>query len=561
MSRNHSEELIRHFLESAYDFDIIWKNLENCHSRGFHIYDDQTNRMVYYPYSEIYTKAGLCAAGLQKRGIKKGDYVLLSAQTDIRFAIVWVALIWLGAIPATLPPRTAFLAREIYLHRIKEIVSFFENYICYENEISYVEEICASRQHEMNLIVIQDLCAEIEDNRNGPAVRNNPSYDDAAFVQFTSGSMSVPKGIIITFRNILNNLWAIFTRLDINPEKVCIGSWLPLFHDMGLVGNFLLGLFTQSTLVMVSHIFFIKRVFDFLRMISTYNIGFCCMTNTVMEIILHRFREDRCKDVRLDTLKWLGVGAEPINITTLERFQALFREYGLKENVISPCYGLAESALAVSIAKPYEGYTVNTINGHSYPTSGPVIEGTSVLLVKDENYDGPGGIIKIKGNSVSTYSLVNGKKIKRTDEAGYYDTQDLGYFDADKLVILGRADTMFIVHGENFFSHEIESLLIDSRLLQRPNVICIALSPPQSSTNTTELIVVYEVNRITRDEKRKLDEELAKIIMKNTGLQIDKFIAARRGTILYTTSGKIQYNAMKKLYIRGEVEDYYVENP
>ncbi|MBN2441160.1 MAG: AMP-binding protein [Spirochaetales bacterium] len=558
MKNRTGKDILEHFKEDRYNFEIIRNNLKSCHSRGIHILDDQVNEIGYYTYSEIYKKAGNCAQKLNKLGIEKNTRVLLSAQTDIRFVITWLALIQLGAIPATLPPRSAFFSRDIYINRIREIIPFFNNFICYDNEVPYIQNICEDRNHQINLIVIGNLFSESspQEDQDNPAPENIPLYNDTAFIQFTSGSMSTPKGIIITFKNLLNNIRGIYTRLELNPETTIIGNWLPLYHDMGLAGFFLLSLFTQSTLLMVSPISFIKRMANFMRLISTYKITVSCMTNTVLDIILHRYKEDDYKDISLDSLTWLGVGAEPINIKTLENFQTIFKKHGLKENVVSPCYGLAESTLAVSMVKSFEGYSVSTINGRSFPTVGTIIEGTEVKLDTTLSYSGVGGVIKIRGDSVSTHSIVKGKRIKKTDDDGFYNTKDIGYFVGDKLVILGRADTMFIVNGENFFSHEVESLLINSRLLQRPNVTCIPITYSDPDKNTG-LVVIYEVNGIKKEEKLKLDEQLASLIIKNTGLVIDKFVAAKRGSILYTTSGKIQYNTMRNLYERGDISDYF----
>ncbi|MBN2533394.1 MAG: AMP-binding protein [Spirochaetales bacterium] len=560
MTDQESKQFVEYFLEPSFDFTHILTNLKTCQSRGIHIYEDQVNKIVYYPYSDIYYRAINCAKKLDEYGIKKGTYVLLSAQTDIQFIIVWLALILLGAIPSTLPPRSAFFSRDIYINRIREIIPWFTTYICYNNEVPYIEAICEERNHKLDMIIMHNLFDGISEDRDESVPGNLPLYDDTAFVQFTSGSMSTPKGVVITFRNLLNNIRGIFIRLKLHPEFTHVGHWLPLYHDMGLVGSFLLSLFTQTAIIMISPVFFMKRMFDFMRMISTYKIDMCCMTNSVLEIILHRYNEKRLEGVSLESLKWIGVGAEPVNITTLERFLATFKKYGLKENVLSPCYGLAESTLAVSISKLFEGYSVSTINERSFPTVGTVIEGTEVKIEYDEAVEGAGGVIKIKGDSVSAHSLVKGKKIKKTDEEGYYNTLDVGYFMDEKLVILGRADTMFIMNGENFFSHEIESLLIDSRLLQRPNAVCIPLNPSDTGTGNTELIVIYEVNSITQEEKIQLDEKLTSLVIKNIGLLIDKFIAVKRGSILYTTSGKIQYNTMRNLYLKGDISDTYAEN-
>ncbi len=557
MKSANDNETLTHFLEQNFDFDVVWEKLRECDSRGIHVYEEQVNGMTFYSYADIYSRVRDCATRLRELGISRGEYVLLSAHTDIRVVVTWLGLVWIGAHPATLPPRIAYISDDAYKTRLAEIIPYFKNYICSDYEIPLIGEACVLYGCNVRCIDVRSVSTPSVGCEGGAAARHSPSWNDPAFVQFTSGSTGHPKGIIITFGNMMSNIRAMYTRLEMNRETSCMGNWLPLFHDMGLVGFLLQTVLTQTMLVLVSPVFFLKRMFDFFRMVSTYGITVCCFTNTIMEIVLSRYSKERCKGINLGSLSWLGIGAEPVSVSTLERFMSVFRDYGLKENVLSPCYGLAESTLAVSIEKPFAGYSTNVMNNHCYPTVGPVLAGTEMRIDIDDDLGSAQGIIKVKGDSVSVYSLIRGEKVKTVDEEGYYDTHDIGCLVDGKLVIKGRSDSMFIINGEHYFPHEIESLVIKSGLLQRPNVVCISLQATESGTGEPLVVVIYEVNRITRDEKRELDDKLAGLIMKNKGIIVGKFIAARRGTILYTTSGKIRYNSMKRLFTNGDIEDYF----
>ena len=408
----------------------------------------------------------------------------------------------------------------------------------------------------MNLIPVQSLLNEEPPDETEGFGNNNPAFDDAAYVQFSSGSTGTPKGLIISYRNLLNNIRAIMCRLEIDPETSCVGNWMPLYHDMGFVGYFLLALFSQTNLVLVSTFFFLKRMFDFLRMIDTYHINYCSMTNSMLGVILQRYSEEKCRGLRLDPLRWMGTGAEPIHIPTVRQFQKTFKQYGLRENVVSPCYGLAEATLGVSMSKPLEKFDACELDGYDYPTVGQPLKGVDVILQKDGTLSGDRGIIKIKGDFVVEYSLVAGKKVKITDDEGYYNTNDVGCFLDGKLIATGRIDTMFIVGGENFFPFEVESVLLKSGLLPRPAAVCIPIPAVLSREHRVELVVVYEVNKITDEEKAELDENLKKTVLRETGLQIDEFIAGKRGEISYTTSGKIRYNEMRERYLKGLIRNY-----
>ena len=168
MTDDSSLRAIGHFLENAYDFNVIRDNLKNCADRGIHIYDEHVNDLVFHSYREIYKKSMACAGRLSRFGIKRGEAVLLSAQTDVNFIIIWLACVWLGVSPATLPNRTAFFLENIYRTRIKEIIPSFGHYICYRNELPIIDDICLEKGIKMNLIAVHELCPDDEDDTGDP---------------------------------------------------------------------------------------------------------------------------------------------------------------------------------------------------------------------------------------------------------------------------------------------------------------------------------------------------------------------------------------------------------
>lgn len=552
---------LAHFTETGFDFSRIWENLDRCTSKGINIWEDASRSMAFYPYSALYAESGRIARELVRRGLGKGDIVLVSAVTEIRFVTVWLACARLGAIPATIPPRSAFMTETAHLRRIAELLPYYRYFICWDSELSAAEAAIRESGAKLSIIPVGELDAEPrkepEASPDEPAFQNNvPSFDDTAYVQFSSGSTGFPKGLLITYRNILTNLRTMKDRLELDPERSCLSSWMPLYHDMGFI-NLLLALFTQTNLLVVQTFFFLKRMFDFLKMLGTYRADYLCMTNSMLEVVLQRYSEDRCEGLNLESLRWVGVGAEPISLDTVRKFQDTFARHGLRENALSPCYGLAESTLCVTMSRPAEPFETVRLGGYRYPTVGRPLDGVSIAIRSTGTVSGDRGVIGIKSDSVAQYALVRGENVKITDDEGYYDTGDIGCMQGCRLVVAGRNDTMFIVGGANFFPHELESVLIGSGLLPRPSVVCLPVPAERSGSGRLELVAVYEVNRMTAEEKAALDEKLESAVLAATGLRIDTFVAAKRGEILYTTSGKLRYIEMRERYLQGKLRDCF----
>jgi len=279
------------------------------------------------------------------------------------------------------------------------------------------------------------------------------------------------------------------------------------------------------------------------------------MTNFALEIVLRWFDESKTYErISLGNLLWMGVGAEPVCIDTIERFERAFARYGLAKNVVSPSYGLAESTLGVSIADEGFGYRKSTCDGHVFPTVGKPIQGTEVKIVNDSGDPSQKGIILVRGPSVVTHALVAGETRRIVDDEGYYNTKDVGYMHEDQLVIMGRADHMFIVNGENYFPHEFESIVFNSGILKQKRVACVAIPAAESACGKQEIVFAYESRRLTEEEKIAKDKKLRTLIIRELGITVDTFLCLKPKAIPLTTSGKLKHTELSRLYIEGLID-------
>lgn len=274
------------------------------------------------------------------------------------------------------------------------------------------------------------------------------------------------------------------------------------------------------------------------------------MPNFALEWIMRRYSPKRDYEFSLESLRWICIGAEPINVDTLKTFEEIFREYGLQQGAVCPCYGLAEGTVGVSITRPLGGYKVNTRHGYAAPTVGRILPNVDVKIASEDNDTGYGHIL-IKGDSVATHALINGRKQKIVDESGYYDTRDIGYFENNNLVISGRSDDMFIVNGENYFPYEVENMVRSTGYAFRNRAVCFDIPAGASAASSREIVILYESKKMPEDEKNRIHSKIEQQVRSNTGLPIAKIVDVPPKSIPVTPSGKLRRRNARKRYLEG----------
>lgn len=528
----------------------MWEGMKSASDRGLHFFLETEKRWETRLFSDLYSDAVITAAKLQTLGIKPGDQVILSAKTSLDVVKIWLGLVWLGATPVPLPPMEVLVGGKTYHNRIRNVVPYFSYYICLDIEKPTLEELKDTENKELRLLSLTEVLT------SEPAAGFNPSKPceltrtDTAFIQFTSGSTKKPRGMIISYQNLFTNVNEIWNRLEVNTSGLKAGSWLPFYHDMGLVGYLLGCLFTQTDLRLVSPSQFAKRPIQFLEFIHEFRIEICTMPNFALEWILRRF--DPADGIKLDLscLKWFGTGAEPVKASVLERFNQTFKDSGLKPGAISPCYGLAEATLAVTINEPLRGCRVVEYLNKPYVTNGHPLPSMEIKVIKEHPSD-KAGIIKIKGANVAEYALMNGEKKGLLEADGYYNTQDIGFFEGDELVVLGRCDEMFIVNGENHFPYHIEDVVIQLGCSSNNRVACFMVPYQESASGKDELVLVFEWNARAKQTQEEACETIKAEVLKNFGLLLSDIVPVAQRMIPITSSGKIQRNSVKKMYLEG----------
>ncbi|TLU98159.1 fatty acyl-AMP ligase [Dyadobacter luticola] len=421
------------------------------------------------------------------------------------------------------------------------------------------------RQNEASLALqhleIDWFFTEGFDPKTPPAQLQSTFTDQnkPAYLQYTSGSTSHPKGVMISHANLAANLNAINNCFGRTAADTSV-TWLPHYHDMGLVDGLLSPIFTGGTGIVISPLLFITKPFLLLQTISRYQAGFCGGPGFGLDHCLARIAPELLETVDLSTLRVLYVGAEPVRISTLEKFAETMRVTGFRKESLVAAYGLAEATLAVSLhlhGTPLTYKKIAETNPKEVVACGPPVEFTEVQIVDPQQkttlQEGQTGEIWVKNAGVALGYWQNEEATNATfrafssaGEGPFLRTGDLGFMDAGKLFITGRTKELIIIRGVNYYPHDIEEVVGDAHEAIQPNATAAF------SVETEEgeaLMLVSELKRVAQEENLDaVKTKVAHSIGLAFGLVAHQIVLIPPGKLPKTSSGKIQRLKAKEMF-------------
>lgn len=527
-------------------------------------------------YRALNARARTIGAFLQKRA-PAGERVLLLYPPGLDFICAFFGCLYAGvvAIPAYPPQR---IRADRSLPRIQAI----------KNDAQPVIALTTTSMltgAEALFTQMPDICVYATDTLSDEFALqwNAPGVDSAtlAFLQYTSGSTGTPKGVMVTHGNLMYNQQIIQTSHNLTHLSTFV-SWLPLYHDMGLIGNILQPLYLGALAVLMSPVAFIQRPFRWLQAISRYKAYISGGPNFAYDLCALKITPEQRASLDLSTWQIAFNGSEPVRHETLERFAAMFEPCGFRREAFAPCYGLAEATLIVTggVVKPsfnhchvnevalmHNQVVVQTEADESTRTlvsSGPSWLDQTVVIVDAETCKkcAPGvvGEIWVSGPSVTRGYWGRSDETKYTFEAYLQDTGegpflrtgDLGFLYNGELYVTGRLKDMIIIRGRNLYPQDIESTVEQCHeLLRSGNGTAFAIE----QGGEEQLVIVHEVERRYRATDR---DELAETIRQVVGdaheVQPYAIVFIKTGSLPKTSSGKIQVHLTRQKYLAGELE-------
>ena len=515
-------------------------------------------------YAEMY-EAGLRTAGaLRATGLRRGDLVGLVLPDAEQFLTTLFGASIAGLTPASLYPPASTSDLPRYLELTASIL-----------RASGARAVITTRALAPSFEEARRLCPELAlvlcaDSLDGPAVEPDrlPALDDIALVQYTSGSTSSPKGVALSHANLSANIAAFSGPSAIAASGEDVGvSWLPLNHDMGLVGMALGALYTDRRCILLPPEAFVRRPTEWLRAITRHRGTISFAPNFAYDLCVRRVKDLAGLD--LSTWRVAGCGAEPIHPPTLAAFAEKFAPAGFRDTSFLTCYGLAEHVLAATFPprgrRPRtEIVSADALTGArvAVPADGA---GASLALVscgsalpghRLQIVDEDGGVaeerhvgeILLKGPSVMLGYYKQEALTEQTIRDGWLHTGDLGYLAGGELFVCGRAKDLIIVNGRKYHPQDLEWAIDGLGGVRRGRVVAFGAS--ESGHADRVVIVVEPSGTVAADV---LTDTIRREISSLFGLYVDEVAIVRSGTVGRTTSGKVQRSATKARYERGEL--------
>lgn len=373
-----------------------------------------------------------------------------------------------------------------------------------------------------------------------------PSPDDIALVQYTSGSTNQPKGVMLSHGNLMANIRAISDVFKLDASTRAI-SWLPPYHDMGLIGFILTPVHGGFPVRLMSPIHFLKNPLEWLRQISELRITHTGAPNFGYDLCVRRAAGKDLTELDLSAWRLAFNGAEPIRQRTLKVFADRFAANGFRSEAFLPCYGLAEATLIVTGRHLDD----DCVDADGRLDCGPVIDGHDLKIVAEGTVTDGEGEIWVRGPSISSGYLNDtgqpeSELFGDIDGHRYLRTGDLGYLRDGHLFVTGRSKDVLIQHGVNHHAHDIEAAAVLDNPLLRPTAAAFTI-------DDEELVLAVELAKRSDIDLGELAVDVRAEVLSATGARVDTVVLCPPGTIPRTTSGKIQRSLARTRYLAGEL--------
>ncbi len=551
-------------------FDTLIEALDYASNgeTGFNFYSSKCELETSLPYKELSARAKEVSCNLIGKGIIKGDRVALLAITSPDFLISFFACQYCGAIPVPLPPPLAFGRKEAYIEQtLRQLTSSGSRIFLVSDE--YLSFIGSSIKNRVEIISFNDIKLSKSLHKE---IKVLP--DDLSYIQYSSGSTRSPKGVAITHKNVMSNCVGMNSGVGNKTGERAV-SWLPFYHDLGLVG-FMLGCMTsQTTVDYISPVDFAKRPLTWLKLIDKNKATFSYSPSFGYELCSRVQKSYKKLPDNIDLSSWrvAGIGGEMIKYKVIEEFGEIFSSFGFKGSSFTPSYGMAECVVGATFSKLGLGMQIDHIskkemvnshyafniprhdekNGRTFVICGRVIKDHHIEIRNDngdvlkERYIGN---IFLSGPSIMQGYFQDEKETKDTIKDSWYNTGDLGYLIGDDLVVVGRSKDLMIVNGKNYWPQDVEWAIEKISGMRSGDAAAFTLYDDEAGDEPTVLVEFRKsLGRDVFDFSNLLSNQINEIVGLNC-----KIILVPPRSLPKTTSGKLSRRKAKDYFVRGIIK-------
>ena len=553
--------------ESQTLHESLWRRAEAEPNRP-HAYLQEEGREEILTFGSLREQAASVAGGLREHGIRRGDTVALMLPTGVDFLVSFQGILLAGAIPVPIYPPVRLDRLEEYAERQSAILrDASARALVTVDRARPIAGLLKPAVRSLSIVATAKELADLGHRLNAPEGSNG----DPGLIQYTSGSTGRPKGVLLTQANLLANIAAIGKGVQVRPTDVG-ACWLPLYHDMGLIGSWLFCLHHGLPIVLFSPLSFLARPERWLWAIHTHQATLSAAPNFAYELCVRKISDAAIEGLTLESWRAALNGAEPVSPETIDRFMRRFGAYGFRRTALMPVYGLAESSVALAFPPLGREPVVRQVDRDVFEREGramarperqtgalrfvsvgrPLPE-HEVRIVDDGGADLPAGTVGrlvFRGPSVTPgyYGQEEATRAVSLD-GGWLDSGDLAFVLDEELHIAGRRKDLIIKAGRNLVPQEIEELTAGVEGIRRGCVVAIGI--PHATLGTESLVIVAETRESDPARRDALVSAITERVSAALDLPPDVVCLVAPGAVPKTPSGKVRRSETRELFVKG----------
>ena len=520
-------------------------------------------------YGEIYDRALGILYHLQAMGARRGDRIILFLANNEQFLDGFWASVCGGMIPVPI----AVGINDEHRHKLLRITRKLGKPFLYTDQKNH-ERLSALAGGVGEAALFAELASRsfLVDSLSDitrPGKLHRPASNDLALIQFSSGSTSEPRGVMLTHANLLSNSDAVASVGRFSDADVSL-SWMPLTHDMGLIGFYLMQFANRVHINLMPTDLFVRRPLLWLQIAARKRVTITCSPNFGYRHLLKVLGDRALDGLDLSAIRLLYNGAEPISVELSNEFLDRLGHTGLRRQAMYPVYGLAEASLAVTLPTPGSDIHWIRVNRHQLKVGEPIalnptesrdalelmcvgraLPATELHIVDDAREVLPErhvGHILIRGASVTRgYCESDGVTTLAIDADGWLDSGDLGVLHENELYICGRSKEIIVMNGQNYYPHDLENIAQRAPGLELGKVVATSVLTPSAQG---EALLIFVLHRGTADDFVPTALAVCRLVAEHTGLTVTEVVPVPR--IPKTTSGKVQRHRLAQAYLDGD---------
>lgn len=523
----------------------------------------------FLSFADLAARAACTGAALRRQGLGRGDRVALALPDTIEFVTSFLGCMHAGLVPVPMYPPLRLGQLEHYLDHARHILdrAGASMMITSPPIKSVLGSLVDGQLRSITTVVSLEIGNDV------PAPENT-TLDDVAFLQFTSGSTARPKGVTLTYGNLAANAQCIAAGLHLGVDDVGC-AWLPLYHDMGLIGFVLTPLYSGTPVIFLSPFLFLKQPAEWLRRMTRHRATISFAPNFGYGLCTSRVREKEMASLDLSSWRIAGCGAEPIQRKTLDAFARHFSPAGFRRRAFLLAYGLAESTLAVSFSPVDEepaydeidfrglsedGVALDATDGAANVTlanCGRAFEGHEVAILDAEGEPLPEqrvGEIGLRGPSVMSGYWRDPEATDAATRNGWMLTGDQGFLSNGNLFVCGRNKELIIVAGRNYHPADIEWAASEVTGIRRGRLVAFGVTSVDADGSTAERVVICVESKARGEARERIAAAVKERVLDSLGLKISEVVLLGRASLPRTSSGKLQRTKAREWYLAGRLE-------